>query len=146
MSTALLVLTDDDVDDELLEAAARYATGTDTELLVCRFVDRQQYQSEARSEARDGKQLPTVDMIESEAKEEAAAVADDAFGDADVSYTGLGAAGELPDRILDVAATRECEHLFVTGRGRSPTGKALFGDIAQTVLLRFDGPTTITTN
>lgn len=146
MGTALVVLTDDDRDDQLLEAATRYGTGTETELLVCRFVDRQQYQSEALSDARDGKQLPTLEMIESEAREQAAAVADEAFGDTDVSYTALGAAGELPDLILDTAVERECEHLFVTGRGRSPTGKALFGDIAQTVLLRFDGPTTITTN
>lgn len=146
MGTALVVLTDDDGDDQLLEAAARYGTGTETELLVCRFVDRQQYQSDALSDARDGKQLSTVEMIESEAREQAATVADEAFGDADVSYTALGAAGELPDRILEVAAECECEHLFVAGRGRSPAGKALFGDVAQTVLLQFDGPTTITTN
>lgn len=146
MHTALIVLTDDSADERLLDAAKQYATGTDTELLVCRFIDRQEYQRDARTEARDGNQVSTVEMVESAAEEEATAIAEAAFGDAAVSYTVLGAAGELPDRILDVATERECDHVFITGRKRSPTGKMLFGDVAQSVLLRFDGPTTITTN
>lgn len=146
MHTALVVLTDESTDERLLDAAKRYATGTDTELLVCRFIDRKDYQSDARNEARDGKQVQTIEMIEEEAEEEATAAADRAFADADVSYTAIGAAGELPKKIIEVADERDCGHVFVSGRKRSPTGKALFGDIAQAVLLRFDGPVTVTTN
>ncbi|WP_339104597.1 universal stress protein [Haloterrigena salinisoli] len=146
MHTALVVLTDESTDERLLDAAKRYATGTDTELLVCRFIDRKEYQSDARNEARDGKQVQTIEMIEEEAEEEATAAADRAFADADVSYTAIGAAGELPKKIIEVADERDCGHVFVSGRKRSPTGKALFGDIAQAVLLRFDGPVTVTTN
>lgn len=146
MHTALVVLTDESTDERLLDAAKRYATGTDTELLVCRFIDRSEYQSDARNEARDGKQVQTIEMIEEEAEEEATTVADRAFADTDVSYTAIGAAGELPKKIIEVADERDCGHVFVSGRKRSPTGKALFGDIAQAVLLRFDGPVTVTTN
>ncbi|NUB90966.1 universal stress protein [Haloterrigena sp. SYSU A558-1] len=146
MHTALVVLTDETADERLLDAAKRYATGTDTELLVCRFIDRKEYQSDARNEARDGKQVKTIEMIEDEAEKEAATVADRVFANADVSYAAIGAAGELPKKIIEVADERGCGHLFVSGRKRSPTGKALFGDIAQAVLLRFDGPVTVTTN
>lgn len=145
MHRVLVVLTDRDADDRLLNAANRYATGTDTELVVCRFIGRDQYQSDTRNDARDGKQTPTIDMIEAEAATEAEAVADHAFGD-DLTVRTIGAAGELPKKIIEVADDEDCEHVFVSGRKRSPTGKALFGDIAQSVLLRFDGPVTVTTN
>ncbi|ELY59025.1 universal stress protein [Natronolimnohabitans innermongolicus] len=145
MHTALVVLTEESADEQLLAAAKRYATGTDTELLVCTFVDRQEYQREARTDARDGNQVSTLEMIESDAEAEAESVASQAFEGTDISYTALGAAGELPERIIELANERDCDHVFVTGRNRSPTGKALFGDVAQTVLLRFDGATTVTT-
>lgn len=145
MHTALVVVTDESIDERLLEAAKRYTTGTDTELLVCRFIDRKEYQQDARTDAWDGKQVPTIDIIEDEAKAEAKEIADRAFDGSDIDYTALGAAGEIPEKIIEVADERDCDHLFVSGRKRSPTGKALFGDTAQAVLLRFDGPVTITT-
>lgn len=145
MDRALVVLTDGAVDDRLLAAANHYATGTDTEVLVCKFIDRKQYQNDVRNEAREGNQAPTIDIIEADAEADAEDVAADAFG-ADVSYTALGAAGSLPEKILEDAADQHCDHVFVSGRKRSPTGKALFGDIAQSVLLGFDGPATVTTN
>ncbi|WP_226481094.1 universal stress protein [Natrinema amylolyticum] len=144
MHRALVVLTDGDTDERLLDAANRYATGTDTELVVCKFIDRDQYQREVRNDAREGNQAPTIEMIEAEAKSEAEEIADRAFG-GDMTVRTLGAAGSLPKKILEVAAEEDCDHVFVSGRKRSPTGKALFGDIAQSVLLRFDGPVTITT-
>lgn len=144
MDSALVVLTDDSEDEQLMAAAEQYLTGTDAELLVARFIDRKQYQNDVRNEAREGNQAPSVAMIEDEARTEAEDIAERAFGD-DVSYTALGATGNLPEKILEVAADEECDHVFISGRKRSPTGKALFGDIAQAVLLRFDGPVTITT-
>lgn len=144
MDRAIVVLTDEPADKQLLAAAKRYATGTDTELLVARFVDKKDYQKDVRNEAREGNQAPTVDMIEDEARAKADEIAEGAFGD-DVPYTTLGVTGSLPKIILEVAEEEACEHVFISGRKRSPTGKALFGDIAQAVLLRFDGPVTITT-
>jgi len=35
--------------------------------------------------------------------------------------------------------------VFVRGRRRSPTGKAVFGDTAQAVILNFDGFVTVAT-
>lgn len=43
------------------------------------------------------------------------------------------------DEILDVAREEGCDYIFMTGRRRSPTGKAVFGDTAQRVILNFDG-------
>lgn len=144
MHRAIVVLTDESADEQLLAAAKRYATGTDTELLVAKFIDKKEYQKDVRNDAREGNQAPSVEMIEDEAQAEADEVAERAFGD-DISFTTLGVTGSLPKIILEVAKEEDCEHVFIAGRKRSPTGKALFGDIAQAVLLRFDGPVTITT-
>jgi len=32
--------------------------------------------------------------------------------------------------------------VFLTGKKRSPTGKAVFGDRSQAIILNFDGPVT----
>lgn len=144
MSTVLVVLTSDEADDRLLTAAERYAAGSDAEILMARFVDEKQHQSEVQREARSGKQTTTVDELESAAEAEAAGIAEAAFG-GDVRYTALGVVGNVPDVILQVAEERDCEHVFVTGKRRSPSGKMLFGDVAQSVVLGFDGPVTVTT-
>ncbi|WP_224450346.1 universal stress protein [Haloprofundus salilacus] len=46
---------------------------------------------------------------------------------------------ELGTKIIDTAETHGCDHVFITGQKRSPTGKVLFGDVAQQVILNFDG-------
>jgi len=48
-------------------------------------------------------------------------------------------------RVLDAATDHDCDHVFIVGTDRSPTGKAVFGDFAQEVILNFDGFTTVTT-
>ena len=51
---------------------------------------------------------------------------------------------ERADEIVAAAERLGCDHLFIVGRRRSPTGKALFGDVAQRVLLNFEGTVTLT--
>lgn len=44
---------------------------------------------------------------------------------------------------LNAAEAHNCDHIFIAGRRRSPTGKAIFGDWVQRVLLNFDGLVTV---
>ncbi|WP_224337996.1 universal stress protein [Haloprofundus halobius] len=46
---------------------------------------------------------------------------------------------ELGTKIIETAESHACDHVFLTGQKRSPTGKVLFGDVAQQVILNFDG-------
>lgn len=43
------------------------------------------------------------------------------------------------DEIIKVAEENECDYIFLVGRRRSPTGKVIFGDTAQKVILNYDG-------
>ncbi|ELZ06028.1 universal stress protein [Natrialba asiatica] len=56
--------------------------------------------------------------------------------------TGLVVPVPTDHALVVVAAEYDCKHVFIAGDKRSPTGKALFGDEAQSVLLHFDGPVT----
>lgn len=144
MDSALVVLTSEEADDQLLAAAKQFVTGTDTELVVCRFIDEDKYQSNLQRKAESGGDTPSIDELEVSAREKATEVAEMAFGD-DVPYTSLGVVGDLPGHVFRIADEHGCDHVFITGKERSPTGKALFSDIAQSVIINFDGPVTVTT-
>lgn len=58
----------------------------------------------------------------------------------------LGAVADEGDRantILTIAEEEGVDHISLVGRRRSPTGKAIFGDAAQGVILNFEGNVTI---
>ncbi|WP_262177526.1 universal stress protein [Haloarcula laminariae] len=144
MGTILVVLDSANPNEQLLSAAKTYATGTDTEVLLCRIVDRDQYEDEVLTKAEARERADSIDEIESEAEAEAAEIGVEYFGD-EISYTPLGVIGKIPDDVLDVAEEWDSEHLFATGKNRSPTGKMIFGDQAQKLALNFEGPVTILT-
>ncbi len=86
-----------------------------------------------------------VDTAAKGAQQFAANVANEVLGDVDVDTQPIGRLGDVEEKVLSVANEFDCDHLFVAGRRRSPTGKAIFGDITQSLILNFDGPVTVTT-
>ena len=60
----------------------------------------------------------------------------------DIEYEIRGRIGDAGDQICDVAADVDADRIVVGGRKRSPTGKALFGSTAQSVILSAPCPVT----
>lgn len=54
--------------------------------------------------------------------------------------TPIGRIGDPTDEILSLAEEVNPEYLVIGGRKRSPTGKALFGSVTQSVILNAERP------
>lgn len=54
--------------------------------------------------------------------------------------------GEPTQVILDVAEEIDADSIAVSGRKRSPTGKAIFGSVTQSLLLASDRPVIVATS
>lgn len=67
-------------------------------------------------------------------------VAADAIGDLDGPVEAVGLVGQPASRIVEYADEQDARYVVVSGRKRSPAGKAIFGSVTQSVLLNADCP------
>jgi nucleotide-binding universal stress UspA family protein len=65
-----------------------------------------------------------------------------ALSEAGVRHSVRGAVGDLADEFVETAERLNADRVVVGGRRRSPTGKAVFGSVAQEVMLSAPCPVT----
>lgn len=147
MQRGLVVIDDTDAHRHLLAEAGSFARNGDAELVVLAWTT-----PEAVEESNDA--IEWVEEIERTTFEDTDATtmtrafardfSDDVLGDNDIDIeVVITDEDERDDAILSTADRLGCDHVFLVGRKRSPTGKAIFGNVAQRVLLNFDGPVTV---
>jgi len=147
MEHALAVVGPDDVTKELVREAGELAAGVDARLTLLCVVSEEEYAEER--EALEA--IPEADVSYSvgQALEGARSFANDigveTLGGVDIEYETAGAVGDRAETVIDGAQNHGCDHIFMTGQRRSPTGKAIFGDVTQRVILDFEGPVTVVT-
>lgn len=143
MDRYLVVADGSDAASELGAHVAEVAESLDAEIVFGRFVDEDEYQSRLQQAATARRDIESIEEAQEYAEEVAAEFADEVVGDRDVTYRSVGIIDKMPDSIAGFAHEEDCSQVFITGRRRSPTGKALFGDRAQHVILNFDGFVTV---
>ena len=145
MDRALAVVSATDTSKRLVREAGELAAGVGAELVLLRVVPEDDYEGtrDAVETIREIDNTYTLEQATAEARQSAAELGREVLSDVDVEYEALGTVGRESERILAVAADQGCDHVFVIGRRRSPAGKAVFGDIAQSVILNFDGAVTV---
>lgn len=147
MEHALAVVDATESARELVREAGTLAAGVDADLTLVHVTTEADYQDRADAMAS----IPNVDSSYTlgqaldGARQFAADVGRDVLADVDVEYDAVGRLGDADDEVLAVANDRDADHVFVAGRQRSPTGKALFGDTTQRIVLDFDGAVTVLT-
>jgi nucleotide-binding universal stress UspA family protein len=151
MSRPLIVIEDAARDRNLLERARAFAVGDGTDAVVLALATREEYDEIAETLDAIGRAEHTTydedDVLEG-ISGDVEDLADDVLG-GDVGYdlrTEIVDESGQADTVVDVAGRTGCDHVFVPGRRRTPTGKAVFGDRTQRIILDFDGYVTVSMN
>ncbi|SFL33925.1 Nucleotide-binding universal stress protein, UspA family [Halogranum rubrum] len=148
MKQGLVVVEESDRYRNLLEEAAEHAAGAGSDLLFLVTLTDEEYEADAET-------LESVKSVEDVSYDVFATTensvrdtVDEVLSAYDVDYDVLVRVVDDDKRaraVVEVGDEHGCDHVFILGRQRSPTGKALFGDFAQKVILNFDGFVTIAT-
>lgn len=148
MTNALIVIEDTDRDRNLLKRARSFAVGDGSDLVVVALATPDEYEEIAATLDAIGRAEHTTydeDAIMEGVSGDVDDVASDVLGDA-VEYelrTVIAETDDQAEKIMAVAEQTGCDHVFLPGFRRSPTGKAIFGDRTQQVVLNFDGYVTV---
>lgn len=128
------------VDDQtpLVEAVVDVAGPTDASVVLARAYEEDEY--DERVEKLEFESQPTTDEVARRSEQVRNAAR--ALQDAGIDYEIRGVVGEEGYPFVDLAKTLEPDFLHIQGKGRTPTGKALFGSTAQTILLNAPCPVT----
>jgi len=148
MDRALVVVDDTDPHRELVTEAVGLARGADAEIVMFSWITDEELEKgldavEAVEKAENAKfgDTSAEDFVGNTIRK----VTTDVFSEP-LDYELAWAVtdeDDLADEILSTARENDCDHVFLVGRRRSPTGKVLFGDVAQQVLLNFEDFVTV---
>jgi nucleotide-binding universal stress UspA family protein len=147
MDRALAVVEADETTKDLVREAGELAAGVDAELVLLHVTDEDEYEKRRG----DLERIPEIDtqyslgQAEQGARQFAEDIGREVLADVDVDYEAVGRIGDEDEEVLGAAAAEGCDHVFITGQKRSPTGKAVFGDVTQSVILDFEGAVTVVT-
>jgi|AntDeeMetagen681_2_1112603.scaffolds.fasta_scaffold25671_1 nucleotide-binding universal stress UspA family protein len=144
MDKALAVVrSDSPATSELLEEADALTNGVDAELILLHVMPDDEYDERmsSRMETGSGGGSFSIDEAEREANHIAKEAGRNALGHTD--FETIGIVGHLAQDAIEVAERENCDHIFISGRRRSPSGKAIFGDVTQRILLNFDEMVTV---
>lgn len=127
---------------DVAETGYDLATAYDDTLVPFHVIPEEEYASHKESlEGIPGMQGLSISQEEESAREFARKVVLETVDDADIQkIEPRGRVGDITDTILTQADELEPRYLVIGGRRLSPTGKALFGNTTQQVLLNADCP------
>jgi len=147
MDRALAVVDAKESTKALVREAGELVAAVDGELVLLHVTTDEEYESkrQAMEQIPESGVQYSAQQVEGGAEQFAADVGREALDGIDVSFEAVGALGDEQEQILKTADRHDCDHLFIAGEKRSPAGKALFGDLTQSVILNFDGPVTVVT-
>ncbi|GAD53858.1 uspA domain protein [Halarchaeum acidiphilum MH1-52-1] len=146
-----MVVEESPTHENLLREAAEHARGADAPLVVITFAtERDIGEGVEKFEALGGVEGVPYDDEDTFIDAAEDALADfvaETLNDSDVEFEPVVRIidGGYGTATLTAADDFDADHIFATGRRRSPTGKAVFGDWIQRVLLGFDDFVTVHT-
>lgn len=147
MDHALAVVGPTETAKRLTREAGELAAGVDASLTLLHVTDEEEYEQQREQLAevtRDDSAYNVGQAVEG-ARSYASDIGREVLEDIDIEYDAVGTVGDRAETVVAEARKRGCDHLFIAGRKRSPTGKALFGDDTQRIILDAEVPVTVVT-
>lgn len=127
--------------ENVIAEAEQLAKAFDDDVHVVHVLTTTKFINLSRTEAQKGN---SIDM--EKVRTVAADIAAEAVSDPlDVPCEFVGLVGDPTDEIVHYANEHQARYIVVGTRKRSATGKALFGSVAQSILLSADVPVLSTT-
>lgn len=119
-----------------VEEAEHLAKSFDEPVHVVHVLTRSEFVEMGRAAAEEVGGSISMDEVKAAATE----VASEAAANLTVPSEAVGLVGDPADSILEYATDQDARYVVVAGRKRSPTGKAVFGSVTQSILLNADCP------
>lgn len=142
IDTILLAIGSNDIDhvDSLVDVGIDLATPAGASVELVHVFSESEYESLLEQDPDLDEEVgPSVVARSHESVGEAT----DRLASHDIQHTVRGAVGDDPaDEVTGVATNVDADMVVIGGGSRSPTGKALFGDRAQQILLTAPCPVT----
>lgn len=142
--TFLIAVSGDDDVAGLMDVGKELADGLETELTVVHVASTDDFEA-YRDELENvpGMSEYSIDQREDSAARTAerlveAMVSEDEIPE-DISY--IGKVGDPASEVVSAVNEIDARYLVIGGRKRSPTGKAVFGSVTQSILLNTEVPT-----
>lgn len=145
MDHALAVVGPTETAKRLVREAGELAGGVNADLTLIYVADEEEYDERREQLAEVTGQTYSIGQALEGARKYARDVGREVLSDVDVEYDATGSVGDRGEVVLTEMDNRGCDHVFITGKRRSPTGKALFGDDTQRVILDSSQPVTVIT-
>lgn len=136
--TILCAVDGDETPDQSVAIAHDLATAYGEELVVLHVLPRERFDDRA-----DDRPTYYIDDGAADAAETARAVVEATLEDPG-DYTPNGRVGQPTEEILEEVDRVNARFLVLSGRKRTPVGKAIFGSTTQSVLLNADCPVVTT--
>lgn len=121
---------------DVVSEAAKLGEALDEPVHAVHVLTREEFVGLERTSVEDtGRALP-LDRI----REVAAGIAEERVEAAGVAAEPVGLVGDPSEEVVEYADEHDASYIVVGGRKHSPVGKALFGSVAQSILLEAHHP------
>jgi nucleotide-binding universal stress UspA family protein len=120
----------------VVEEGAKLAEAFDDPLHVVHVLTRSKFVDLGRTAIEKEGKTVNIDEVRTTARE----IAEDTIESVGVDATPVGLMGSPKDQILEYATENDARYIVLGPRRRSPTGKAVFGSVSQSILLGSNCP------